>query len=211
MWDVGGQLCTQVCKQTPLQRCCVVCCLLLLRGCFTDKEACFPRMPSLVSGKDLGRVKHLLGFIILFLVCRGGQSRGQTTVCYRLLSAGRLRDHLMIIVTPLHSFVILVVGGSDDRREMEAARRMERIGSHVSASAMGPRAGTRDCPDDIVIVDAIRTPITRAKKVHVQQFMWTSFALQQQYQYELLLQSALPCRAACALGAYSIYHRLRSL
>ncbi|CAN0389459.1 unnamed protein product, partial [Scytosiphon promiscuus] len=47
---------------------------------------------------------------------------------------------------------------------MEAARRMDRIGSHVSASAMGPRAGTRDSPDDVVIVDAIRTPITRAKK-----------------------------------------------
>lgn len=47
---------------------------------------------------------------------------------------------------------------------MEPARRMEMIGSHLSASA-GAMAGARDSPDDIVIVDAIRTPITRARKV----------------------------------------------
>ena len=47
---------------------------------------------------------------------------------------------------------------------MDPARRMERIGSHLSASA-GALAGARDSPDDIVIVDAIRTPITRARKV----------------------------------------------
>lgn len=50
------------------------------------------------------------------------------------------------------------------REAMEAARRMEVIGSHISASA-GALAGARDSPDDIVIVDAIRTPITRARKV----------------------------------------------
>lgn len=48
---------------------------------------------------------------------------------------------------------------------MEAARRMEVIGSHLSASS-GALAGSRDSPDDIVIVDAIRTPITRARKVN---------------------------------------------
>eukprot|EP00903_Cladosiphon_okamuranus_P010416 g9852.t1 len=37
------------------------------------------------------------------------------------------------------------------------------LGSHLSASA-GALAGARDSPDDIVIVDAIRTPITRAKR-----------------------------------------------
>lgn len=47
---------------------------------------------------------------------------------------------------------------------MEAARRMEVIGSHLSASS-GALTGARDRPDDIVIVDAIRTPITRARKV----------------------------------------------
>ncbi|CAN0374923.1 unnamed protein product, partial [Scytosiphon promiscuus] len=46
---------------------------------------------------------------------------------------------------------------------MEATRRMEMIGSHLSASS-GALAGARDSPDDIVIVDAIRTPITRARK-----------------------------------------------
>ncbi|CAN0389118.1 unnamed protein product, partial [Ectocarpus sp. 12 AP-2014] len=46
---------------------------------------------------------------------------------------------------------------------MEAARRMEVIGSHLSASS-GALAGARDRPDDVVIVDAIRTPITRARK-----------------------------------------------
>lgn len=54
---------------------------------------------------------------------------------------------------------------------MEAARRMERIGSHISASAGGALAGSRDNPDDIVIVDAIRTPITRARKVRVRQMV----------------------------------------
>ncbi|CAM9393169.1 unnamed protein product [Ectocarpus sp. 6 AP-2014] len=49
---------------------------------------------------------------------------------------------------------------------MEAARRMEVIGSHLSASS-GALAGARDRPDDIVIVDAIRTPITRARKICV--------------------------------------------
>lgn len=55
----------------------------------------------------------------------------------------------------------------------DGARRMDRIGSHLSAGAgwggAGGRAATprsssaRD--DDVVVVDAIRTPITRAKKV----------------------------------------------
>ncbi|CAN0114621.1 unnamed protein product [Scytosiphon promiscuus] len=49
---------------------------------------------------------------------------------------------------------------------MEATRRMEMIGSHLSASS-GALAGARDSPDDIVIVDAIRTPITRARKICV--------------------------------------------
>ncbi|CBJ49265.1 3-ketoacyl-CoA thiolase [Ectocarpus siliculosus] len=49
---------------------------------------------------------------------------------------------------------------------MEAARRMEVIGSHLSASS-GALAGAQDRPDDIVIVDAIRTPITRARKICV--------------------------------------------
>lgn len=47
---------------------------------------------------------------------------------------------------------------------MEASRRIDRIGSHISAADPLPR-GACDTPDDIVIVDAIRTPITRAKKV----------------------------------------------
>lgn len=54
---------------------------------------------------------------------------------------------------------------------MEASRRMNRIGSHISAVEAGATVGTaaalagaQDSPDDIVIVDAIRTPITRAKK-----------------------------------------------
>lgn len=61
---------------------------------------------------------------------------------------------------------------ADSRSIMEASRRMDRIGSHMSAAAAATApasavAGARDSPDDVVIVDAIRTPITRAKKVCV--------------------------------------------
>lgn len=54
---------------------------------------------------------------------------------------------------------------------MEASRRIQKIGAHLSSavtsigSSGNASAGARESPDDIVIVDAIRTPITRAKKV----------------------------------------------
>lgn len=44
---------------------------------------------------------------------------------------------------------------------MEACKRMDRIGLHLSAR------GNSASDDDIVVVDAIRTPITRAKKVRL--------------------------------------------
>lgn len=50
---------------------------------------------------------------------------------------------------------------------MAASRRMDRIASHLTdgnnSHHAGPRA--RSSADDVVIVDAIRTPITRAKRV----------------------------------------------
>lgn len=49
---------------------------------------------------------------------------------------------------------------------MEASRRVDRIGSHISASGM-PSKAAHDALQDIVVVDAIRTPITRAKKVRL--------------------------------------------
>lgn len=49
---------------------------------------------------------------------------------------------------------------------MEASRRMDRIGLHLSARSNSAS------DDDIVVVDAIRTAITRAKKVRV--WVWYS-------------------------------------